>query len=889
MSKLSTTWLFKMALRDSRRNRGRLLLFIASIVIGIAALVAINSFSENLQKDIANEAKSLLGADLVVDGNQPAPDSIQQLFDLLGPARQSETVSLVSMAYFPKSGGTRLSQIRAQEGAFPFFGKLATEPVEAESSFKKAASMDEGEMPPAIALVEKTLMLQFALEVGDTVRVGNVPFKIEGQLNAAPGRSGIAGVVAPVVYIPKAYIQQTNLIQPGSLVFYQYHFEFPAETNVEDDVTTILRPALENTPYGFDTVEERQEDVSEAFTSMNTFLNLVGFIALLLGCIGVASSVHIYIRDKMASIAVLRCLGVKGWQAFQIYLIQVIVLGLAGGVLGAALGSFLQVSLPTVLGDFLPVTNVSADISWKAMGMGVLTGLGITVLFALLPLLAIRKVSPLRTLRASYEADTSGRDPLRWVVYIAIFLFVCAFTLLQTKSLESLFFPFGIGVAFLALTGVAKALTWAVREFFPRNWTFEMRQGIANLYRPNNQTLILIVTIGLGTALISTLFLVQNLLLKQVEYTGSGDVPNMIVFDIQPKQKEGVAQLTKANDLPVRQLVPIVTMRVDNIDGVTQEMHVRDSARIAWREARRMAREEGRDPDEGRRRGNDGERQERPFRSDWVYEREYRVTYRDTLIDTENILEGEWHGTVGEDGIIYVSLSERIARSMKAKVGTQITFNVQGALVETVVGSIREVDFRRVQTNFFVVFPEGVLEEAPQIFVIVSKVESEEQSAKYQQQLVKNYPNVSVIDLTQILKSVESVLNKISFVIRFMALFSILTGLVVLISSVVLSKFQRIQESVLLRTLGAKRKQIIRINAIEYFLLGSLATLTGIGLSIIGSWALAIWSLKIPYEPNLLPVLYVFLGITGLTMLIGLLNTREVVNKPPLEVLRKEV
>jgi putative ABC transport system permease protein len=888
LSKPSTIWLFKMALRDSRRNRGRLLLFIASIVIGIAALVAINSFSENLQKDIANEAKSLLGADLVVQGNQTAPDSIRQLFELMGPTRESETASLVSMAYFPKNGGTRLSQIRAQKGGFPFFGKLATEPVEAEATFKKVASMSEDETPPAIALVEKTLMLQFDLKVGDTVRVGNVPFKIEGQLNAAPGRSGIAGTIAPVVYIPKAYIGQTNLIQPGSLVQYEYYFEFPPTANVEDDVATLLRPGLENTPFEFDTVEERQEDVSEAFASMNTFLNLVGFIALLLGCIGVASSVHIYIRDKMASIAVLRCLGVKGWQAFQIYLIQVIALGLAGGVLGATLGSLLQISLPAVLGDFLPVANVSADVSWSAMGIGILTGLGITVLFALLPLLAIRKVSPLRTLRASYEEDTSGSDPLRWVVYVLIFLFICGFTFLQTKSWETMYFPVGIGAAFLILTGVAKGLIWAVRKFFPRNWSFEMRQGIANLYRPNNQTLILIVTIGLGTALISTLFLVQNLLLKQVEYTGSGDVPNMIVFDIQPKQKEGVAQLTKANDLPVRQLVPIVTMRVDNIDGITQEMHVRDSARIAWRAERDKARAEGREPEEPRR-GDDDAPQERRFRSDWVYEREYRVTYRDTLIDTEKIVEGEWHGTVGDDGIIYVSLSDRIARSMKAKVGMPITFNVQGALIETVVGSIREVDFRRVQTNFFVVFPKGVLEDAPQIYVIVSKVESEEQSAKYQQQLVKDYPNVSVIDLTQILKSVESVLDKISFVIRFMALFSILTGLVVLISSVVLSKFQRIQESVLLRTLGAKRKQIIRINAIEYFFLGSLATLTGIGLSIIGSWALAIYSLDIPYEPNLLPVLYVFLGITGLTMLIGLLNTREVVNKPPLEVLRKEV
>ena len=879
-----------MAWRDSRRNRGRLLLFIASIVIGIAALVAINSFSENLQKDIATEAKSLLGADLQVEGNEPVPDSIQQVFDLMGPIHQSETVSLVSMAYFPKNDGTRLSQIRAQAGAYPFFGKLATEPANAESEFRKMASLPDGDMPPPIALVEKTLMLQFALEVGDSVRVGNVFFEIIGQLNSAPGRSGIAGSLAPVVYIPKAYIQRTNLVQPGSLVEYQYHFEFPEGTNVEDDAKTILRPALEDTPFGFDTVGERQQNVSEAFTSMNTFLNLVGFIALLLGCIGVASSVHIYIRDKMGSIAVLRCLGVKGWQAFQIYLIQVVALGLAGGILGAALGSLLQVSLPLVLGDFLPVGNVSADVSWQAMAIGILTGLGITVLFALLPLLAIRKVSPLRTLRASYEEDTSGRDPLRWVVYALIFLFACGFTYLQTGSVESLYFPVGIGVAFFALTGVAKALIWAVRKFFPRNWSFVWRQGIANLYRPNNQTLILIVTIGLGAALISTLFLVQNLLLKQVEYTGSGNMPNMIVFDIQPQQKEGVVQLTKANDLPVRQLVPIVTIRVDEIDGVTHEMHVRDSARIVRREERRKAREEGREPERPQQqRGDDGEPQEREFRSDWVYEREYRVTYRDTIIESEKITDGEWHGTVGDDGIIYVSISDRIARNMKAKVGSKITFNVQGALIETVVGSIREVDFKRLQTNFFVVFPKGVLEEAPQIYVVISKVESEEQSAKYQQQLVKDYPNVSVIDLTQILKSVKSVLDKISFVIRFMALFSILTGLVVLISSVVLSKFQRIQESVLLRTLGAKKRQILRINTIEYFFLGSLATLTGIGLSIIGSWALAKFTLDIPFEPDLLPVLYVFFGITGLTMLIGLLNSREVVSKPPLEVLRKEV
>ncbi len=875
-----------MAWRDSRRNRGRLLLFISSIVIGIAALVAINSFSENLQTDINNEAKSLLGADLVVQGGQPAGDSVLQMFDLLSAEQRAETWSLVSMVYFPKNGGTRLSQVRAQEGGFPFFGKLSTEPAIAAEVFKKATAPGAPASESQLALVEKTLMLQFGLEVGDTVRVGVVPFVIAGQLNAAPGRAGIAGSIAPVVYIPKQFLEQTGLVQRGSLIWYQYFFQFAETTNVADLVTTMVEPAVENTTLETETVAERREDLGEAFGNMRTFLNLVGFIALLLGCIGVASSVHIYIKDKMNSIAVLRCLGVKGWQAFQIFLLQVIILGLAGGLLGALFGSLLQVALPVILGDFLPLENVSTDVSWRAMGMGVLTGLGITILFALLPLLSIRKVSPLRTLRASYEEDTTGRDPLRWVVYGLIFLFICGFTLAQTGEIESIAFPLGIVAAFLVLAGVAKALTWAVRKYFPSQWSYIWRQSIANLYRPNNQTLILVVTIGLGTALISTLFLVQDLLLKQVEYTGSGDVPNMIIFDIQPPQKEAVAKLTKENNLPVKQLVPIVTMRLESIDGVTKEMNDRDTTGQAARaaaEASGERRRRGRDDDDG------PPDSESTRRRDWVYEREYRVTYRDSLIETEEIVEGEWHGTVGEDGIIYVSVAENVARGMKAKVGSKITFNVQGALVETVVGSIRKVDFRRVQTNFFVVFPKGVLEEAPQFYVVVSRVDSEEQSAKFQQALVKNFPNVSVVDLTQILKSVKTVLDKVSFVIRFMALFSILTGLVVLISSVVLSKFQRIQESVLLRTLGAHRRQIIRINALEYFLLGSLATLTGIGLSVVGSFALAKWSLEIPYEPNLWPALIVFVSITGLTMLIGLLNSREIVRKPPLEVLRKEV
>jgi putative ABC transport system permease protein len=414
-----------------------------------------------------------------------------------------------------------------------------------------------------------------------------------------------------------------------------------------------------------------------------------------------------------------------------------------------------------------------------------------------------------------------------------------------------------------------------------------LRQGIANLFRPENQTVLLVVTIGLGTMLLSTLFLIQNLLLKQVEFSGSGNQPNMILFDIQTADKDSVASLVRSHGMPVMQQVAVVTTRVESIDGVTKAQYDAEHPDSPTPTLPTRDRE-GENRAEGRRDGPPEERDDNRIHR-WVWDREYRVTFRDTLIDTEEIVEGTWTGTHTPGEPIKVSISDGLQRGMKAKIGTKIVFNVQGARLECEVGSVRKVDFNRVQTNFLVVFPKGVLEKAPQFHVVISRVGSAEQSAKFQSELVRRYPGISAIDLTQILKSVDEVLGKVSFVIRFMALFSILTGLLVLVSSIYQGKFARIRESVLLRTLGASRRQILSINALEYFLLGALACLAGIGLSVIGAWALAQFAFKIPFEVQWTPLVITFVIITVITVVIGLFNSREVVNKPPLEVLRQEV
>jgi putative ABC transport system permease protein len=309
-------------------------------------------------------------------------------------------------------------------------------------------------------------------------------------------------------------------------------------------------------------------------------------------------------------------------------------------------------------------------------------------------------------------------------------------------------------------------------------------------------------------------------------------------------------------NLPVIQEVPIVNMRMIAIKGRNAASFKKDS--VAWDAKRAL-------------------------------DREYRVTYRDSLSDSEKIISGKWTGTAGSDQLVKVSLEDGFARRIDVKVGDKLTFNVQGAPLETVVGSIRKVDWNRIQTNFLLIFPTGVLEDAPQFHVLLTQVPSNEVSANYQRAVVKAYPNISMIDLGLVLSVLDEILTKMGFVIRFMAAFSIVTGLIVLVASVLISKYQRIRESVLLRTLGASRRQILVITALEYFFLGALAAGAGIVLSLLASWGLARFSFETSFTPQLLPVLILFVLISSLTVLIGLFNSRGILNKPPLEVLRSEV
>ncbi len=740
---LNFSWLLKMVWRDSRRNRSRLLLFVSSIILGIAAMVAIYSLGDNMSYEIDRQAASLLGADLEISSNKQVSPGIRKMADSLAD-RRSEQQSFTSMIYFPKNEGTRLVQVRALNGEFPYYGELETLPSSAGRSFRNAQA----------ALVDQTVMLQFNVQVGDTVKIGNVNFVIAGTLVSAPGQTGLSASVAPVVYIPLKYIEQTGLSQKGSRINYRFYFKFNQAVNMEELMKNI-EPRLEKEGLNYDTVESQKEDTSRSLTDLTQFLALISFIALLLGCIGVASAIHIYVREKINSVAILRCLGARGSQAFLIYLIQIVVIGFIGSLAGAALGTIIQQVLPIALKDFLPVT-IDPQLSWKAIGQGLLLGIVISFLFALLPLISIRNVSPLNTLRLSFQSLSLFKDPVKWLVYLAIMGFIFCFSYIQLNGVQqALFFSLGVLIAFLILVAIAALLMWAVRRFFPDSWSYLWRQGLANLFRPNNQTTILIVAIGLGTAFICTLFSVQSILLNRVMLSASGNQSNTILFDIQPSQKDSVIALAEQQGLPIDGTVPIVNMRLEKVNAITAETLEKDST-INMHQ--------------------------------WVFDREYRVTFRDSITNSETITKGKWTGEVNKlSGTVLISIEERFARNNSIDIGDTMVFNVQGSVIPTIVGSFRKVDWGRVQTNFLVVFPAGVLEEAPQFHVLLTRIPNKEASARFQRLMVQQFPNVSIIDLSLVLSIVDNLLDKVGFVLRFMAGFSIFTGIIVLIASVLIS------------------------------------------------------------------------------------------------------
>lgn len=699
-----------------------------------------------------------------------------------------------------------------------------------------------------MALVDEGLMTQLDVKPGDRVSIGATSFEIAGALLKIPGEAALASSVGPRIYISYGDVNQTELLQKGSRVNYRLAIKAPSSFNA-DTWAESHKEQLESRNMSVDTVAKRRENLGEALDNLFTFLNLIGIAALILGGIGVSSSMYMYAKSKIKVIAVLRCVGATSGQVGSILLGHAAAVALLGTVAGTAMGIGAQHLLPGLIQEFLPM-QLETHIEWTAVLRASLASLSLAFAFTVLPFSKVWSTSPIQLLRSGTEVAKRPRSQ-RWTLLTTVAV-VIAVTLAQSPS-------WGLGISMLAAFAIALGLMSIVaylvlklsRSLRSKSLPFSVRQGIANLHRPNNQSLMVLIAVSVVTFAVANHLLVHHNIIGQFQDAASAERPNLILFDIQADQRGAIDALAVENALVPGESIPMVTMRLTHRDG--KPLH---EAEIP----------------------------------EWALRWEYRASYRAMLRPTETVIEGQWISRFagGIEGVIPISLESSIAKTLAVGVGDKLSFDVQGIPIHTEIASIREVDWQSMQPNFYVLFPEGVLEDAPQIFIQAMNAPTLEQSAQFQRKLVHDHPNVSAVDLRLLLRTVDDVIQKARTAIQFMAFFFIGAAFLVLVTSLYNTRNERLQESTILRALGAPRSLVTRVLASEYLALAVFSTAMGLVLATLGSYLIVTRLLHMNYQFHVPTALWLACVMISVTVLVGSVSTWGVWRLPVMTVLKSE-
>lgn len=931
---MTTATLLRLAWRESRTARRRLALYMSSIAFGVAALVAIDSFAGNVTRSIRDQSRTLLGGDIALSSRAKFPAVVDTVLDSLRAARgipSARVTTFTSMALAEPSGGTRLVQVRAVSTGYPFYGAIETVPANAWSRVHD----------DSLVFVDASLLVTLDAKIGDALRLGQQRFIIGGTLGNVPGDAGIASVIGPRVYVSDRWLERMGLLRFGSRAEYETVLRLPVDLAERSkaralklalwkrvDPTTARQDSIRraqrgdrNGPGGEDeadtaaasaratradsttrsdtaadstgavaaradttapadsattlapprvrvsvrTVADTEREFTQAVAQLADFLSIIGLIALLLGGIGVASGVSAFVAAKIDTVAVLRCLGATSRQILALYLVQATSMGLVGAGAGVALGVAVQFLLPSVTGDLLPV-DVTVSLEPLPLLLGLATGVWVSLVFALRPLLALRRVSPLQAIRRDTNPTAvprEWRDPARLIVDALLAGSLVAIVISRVEDVrEGLALSAGVVAVVAILWVAATALIWLARRSTRPSWPFPLRQGVANLHRPANQTRAVTLALGFGAFLLSTVYLVQANLLRRVAITAESSAGNLLLFDVQDDQAAPIDSILAAKRIPLVQRTPIVTMRIERLNGRTVQALLTDTT---------------------------------VRRAGWTLRREYRSTWRDSIVGSETLVSGTWfpdsatrarNRAANPDAPFLVSIEQDLAKDMAATLGDTITWNVQGVPVTTIVHNIRTVNWARFEANFFVVFEPEALRRAPQQFAMVANVPDGPLMAEVQRDVVRRFPNVSSLDLTLVRRTIGSIVDRVTLAIRFLGVFSLLMGVPVLFSAVAATRRARLREGVLLRTIGASRAQVARVLLAEYGALGVLGAVTGMVLSFGGAWAITRFVFDDAFDPALLPTIVIALALLVLTMGIGLLTSRDVYKETPMMAIR---
>ena len=907
-------FMLNMAWCETRAAWRHFLYFLVCIAVGVGAVVAVSLFGANVEQAVTREARGLLGGDLEIRLSRTiGPQGMATLEFLsdrnFGITHVSELVAMAARTGQIPMGGqpTQIVELKAVESGYPLYGTVKVEPSLplpelltpsiSVCSRSGASSVTSPTMLHASrftsdascygAVVQESLLIRMKLAVGDRLKIGQSLFIITGVIRTEPDRMANAFSLGPRVLLSQEGLRAALLIQPGSRVRERYLVKIPASMSPEP-LMYELRERLASESARVSGYRDAQPQLKQFLEQLTRYLGLIGLTALFVGGLGVAISIHAFVREKLNTIAILKTAGADSATVIGTYLLQALLLGLAGSLIGLVIGILLQQALPWVVAgflasDLLDQLGFTADLSGTAivpLAKGLALGLLSTLLFTLWPLLTIRDIKPAMIFRRDTLPPVSaeGGEPVRnWVtrltkdrvkggLLLIIGLGLALLSIWQAGSWKVGLMFLGAFVAAVLLLGT---LAWMMLRFlnrWPRPGSLILRQAFGNIVRPGSQAVSITLAIGIGVMVVVTVSLVERSLLRQVGDNRPTDAPTFFFIDIQPDQREGFASLmrTRRGGQPP-ELIPLVRSRLSALNGKPITLEA-----ISEGEARK---EQAVEKDERRK--------------NWYLSREYVLTFFDTLPKDNEVVQGRWWKPGQVFAKPLVSIEAEVAKSLGLTVGDTIEVEVQGVSITADVSNIRKVNWGNFSTNFYMIFSPGSLDGAPMTYVATVHVSPSEEVA-LQEAVVALFPNVTAINVGDVLDGFARMLDRLSFAIRAVALFCVLSGALVMAAALAATRYRRLYESVILKAMGATRSVIACSFAAEYAFLGAIGGLLGSGLASALSWAVLAtvfdlsWSLQSP-------VLAVgCLATIALTMLVGFLSTYRILGQPPLSVLRHE-
>ncbi|MGH7373899.1 MAG: ABC transporter permease [Candidatus Rokuibacteriota bacterium] len=833
-----TRFVFRLAWRETRGAWRHFGYFFACITLGVSALVGVGSFADSLERTVARSAKSLMGGDVEIRSTQPLSGAAATLVPSLGAGfvEITRVRELVAMAQ-AGARDTQIVELKAVEPGYPFYGALVTDPAH-----PLPALIGDGR-----ALVHESLLARLGLRVGDRLRVGTADFTISGVILKEPDRAVGVFSLGPRVLVAATDLERTGLIRPGSRVRYRTLFRLPEGQDAQafrDRLAQALPAAQRVTTYS-----QAQPGLRRFWDQLTMYLGLTGLVALMVGGIGVAVSVSAFVKEKRAAIATLKSLG-AGWRPLlAAYLLQTALLGLGGSLVGALLGSLVQPLLAPALTRLLPI-ELTLSFSPRAVLGGLAMGVGVTLLYALWPLLQIRRVPPALILRSEIEPRLRGGRP--WAAAIPIVGGLAALALWQAGSWKiGALFAGGLAAALLLLALGARAVIALARRVHWRSPAW--RQGAANLHRPGSHAGPVLISLGLAVMLVVSIALLERNLRTQLVDRSPGTAPAFFFIDIQPDQAEPFARLVGGHGATAPpELIPVVRSRLAAVNGTP----------VATGQKNRLE-------------------------DAWYLTREYVLTWAKEPPGHNTVVAGRWWTPEEAAREPLISVEDEIARQLGVGLGDTLTFDIQGVPVSARVTSLRHVEWRSFTSNFFVIFSPGALEGAPTTFIATVSVRPQREGA-LQSAVVTAFPNVTAIPVREVLERVTAVLDQIALAVRLVAAFSIGAGLIVMAGALAITRQQRLYQSVILKALGATRGFVSRVFAVEYALLGAAAGVAGSVLAAGLAWAVLRFAFDVPWQWAPVTLLVGVLAATGLALLVGFLGTRRLLGRPPLGVLRSE-